>query len=181
MSERTVVIVGAGLAGARTAEKLRAGGHTGAIVLVGAEEHLPYERPPLSKSYLAGTADRASLDVHDRRWYRDHDVTLRLVSADDERVIYDLNSSDYDGWLRIVLGSSATRGCRVSNSNHLGNGIYVAKAQEIRRVCRDMGDTSAELWPDGSDSRWPASIRQPSVRRRGARARTALIRRTAAC
>lgn len=78
MDDSRSVIIGGGLAGAKTAEGLRDGGCTGPIVLVGAEEHLPYERPPLSKDYLTGTADRASIDVHDRQWYADHDVELRL-------------------------------------------------------------------------------------------------------
>ncbi|MEP7160546.1 MAG: FAD-dependent oxidoreductase [Dermatophilaceae bacterium] len=78
MGDSRFVIVGGGLAGAKTAEGLREGGYTGSIVLVGAEAHLPYERPPLSKDYLAGTAERESMDVHDRQWYADHDVELRL-------------------------------------------------------------------------------------------------------
>lgn len=49
-----IVVVGASLAGLRTAEALRAGGHAGPITLVGEEEHLPYDRPPLSKQLLTG-------------------------------------------------------------------------------------------------------------------------------
>lgn len=50
--ERTFVIVGASLTGAKAAETLRTEGFTGRIVLVGQESDLPYERPPLSKGYL---------------------------------------------------------------------------------------------------------------------------------
>lgn len=78
MGDSRFVIVGGGLGGAKTAQGLREGDYTGSIVLVGAEDYLPYERPPLSKDYLAGTADRESLEVHDRQWYADHDVELRL-------------------------------------------------------------------------------------------------------
>jgi NADPH-dependent 2,4-dienoyl-CoA reductase/sulfur reductase-like enzyme len=49
-----IVVVGAGLAGLRACEGLRARGHDGPIVLVGEEEHLPYDRPPLSKQFLSG-------------------------------------------------------------------------------------------------------------------------------
>jgi len=51
----TVVIVGGSLAGLRAAETLRAEGHDGTITLIGAEPHVPYDRPPLSKQFLAGS------------------------------------------------------------------------------------------------------------------------------
>ena len=54
---RTFVIVGAGLAGAKAAEALRDEGFDGRIMLIGAEAHRPYERPPLSKGYLQGNAE----------------------------------------------------------------------------------------------------------------------------
>jgi 3-phenylpropionate/trans-cinnamate dioxygenase ferredoxin reductase subunit len=73
----TFVIVGAGLAGAKAAETLRAEGFDGRVVLVGEEPDRPYERPPLSKALLLGTAARDSAFVHDPDWYRDHDVDLR--------------------------------------------------------------------------------------------------------
>jgi 3-phenylpropionate/trans-cinnamate dioxygenase ferredoxin reductase subunit len=75
------VIVGAGLAGAKTAEALRDLGYEGALTLIGTERHLPYERPPLSKDYLAGKADRKDFEVHDAAWYEDHDVALLLTTT----------------------------------------------------------------------------------------------------
>ncbi|WP_327085504.1 FAD-dependent oxidoreductase [Nonomuraea sp. NBC_01738] len=73
-----IVIVGGGLAAAKGAEALRAEGHTGPITLVGREPHLPYERPPLSKDLLQGKSERAKIFVHDRDWYAEHGVELRL-------------------------------------------------------------------------------------------------------
>lgn len=81
MATDTVVIVGASLAGSKAAETLRAEGFSGAIVLIGAEEELPYERPPLSKDYLLGDAERTSTAVHDEAWYTGNDVELLLGTA----------------------------------------------------------------------------------------------------
>jgi 3-phenylpropionate/trans-cinnamate dioxygenase ferredoxin reductase component len=53
-ADRTFVIDGASLAGAKAAETLREEGFDGRLVLIGAEEERPYERPPLSKDYLRG-------------------------------------------------------------------------------------------------------------------------------
>ena len=80
MAAQAFVIVGAGLAGAKAAEALRDSGFDGQISLIGAEEHLPYERPPLSKEYLTGKADRDSVFVHGQTWYRQQDIDLRLGS-----------------------------------------------------------------------------------------------------
>jgi 3-phenylpropionate/trans-cinnamate dioxygenase ferredoxin reductase component len=80
MAAQAFVIVGAGLAGAKAAEALRGSGFDGPISLIGAEQHLPYERPPLSKDYLAGKADRDSVFVHDLTWYRQQGIDLRLGS-----------------------------------------------------------------------------------------------------
>ncbi|MEU5843820.1 FAD-dependent oxidoreductase [Rhodococcus sp. NPDC047139] len=76
--EETFLIVGAGLAGAKLAEELRARDFPGRILLFGAEEHLPYERPPLSKDYFAGRKRLADFTVHGGDWYRDHRVELQL-------------------------------------------------------------------------------------------------------
>ena len=72
-----IVVVGAGLAGATAVTALREGGHDGPLVLLGAESHPPYERPPLSKGYLLGNDPIESAFVHDRQWYAAHDIDLR--------------------------------------------------------------------------------------------------------
>ncbi len=73
----SVVIVGGGLAGAKTAEALRDQGYTGPITLVAHEDELPYERPPLSKAYLAGKAEFGDAVVHSEEWYVENKVDLR--------------------------------------------------------------------------------------------------------
>jgi 3-phenylpropionate/trans-cinnamate dioxygenase ferredoxin reductase subunit len=77
-TDRTFVIVGASLAGAKAAETLRAEGFDERVVLIGAEDERPYERPPLSKDYLRGEAERETVYVHPEGFYAEHDIELRL-------------------------------------------------------------------------------------------------------
>jgi 3-phenylpropionate/trans-cinnamate dioxygenase ferredoxin reductase component len=82
----TFAIVGGGLAGAKAAEALRDKDFDGHVVLFAAEEHLPYERPPLSKEYLAGKKTLDDFTTDTSAWYRDHHIELQLgteVSAID--------------------------------------------------------------------------------------------------
>ncbi|QKT08231.1 FAD-dependent oxidoreductase [Gordonia sp. X0973] len=74
--EATVVIVGAGLGGVRVAENLRAGGHTGPVVMIGAEAHPPYDRPPLSKKVLTEAIGRVDLKADE--FYADSSIDLRM-------------------------------------------------------------------------------------------------------
>jgi 3-phenylpropionate/trans-cinnamate dioxygenase ferredoxin reductase subunit len=137
--ERTFAIVGGGLAGGKAAETLREDGFDGRVVLVGAETERPYERPPLSKEYLRGEAERSTIYVHDEGYYAEHEIELRLgrtaseldvpareLTLDDgERIRYDtlllatgaeprrleLPGADLDGvrYLRSVTNSDALR------------------------------------------------------------------------
>ncbi|MFF9061570.1 NAD(P)/FAD-dependent oxidoreductase [Streptomyces sp. NPDC014882] len=73
---RRVVVVGAGMAGVQTAVALREQGFDGTVVVVGAEPHQPYDRPPLSKAVLLGKAEHSAFDVD----FESLDVELRLGS-----------------------------------------------------------------------------------------------------
>jgi 3-phenylpropionate/trans-cinnamate dioxygenase ferredoxin reductase subunit len=75
--ERTFVIVGAGLTGGAAATALRDGGFDGRLVVIGAEAHPPYERPPLSKDYLRGEMKAGEFFLPPADWYAEHDVELR--------------------------------------------------------------------------------------------------------
>jgi 3-phenylpropionate/trans-cinnamate dioxygenase ferredoxin reductase subunit len=78
---QTVVIVGASHASVQAIDTLRREGHTGPIVLVGDEPHLPYNRPPLSKKYLAGELERERLWLRSAQFYQQHRVETRLGVA----------------------------------------------------------------------------------------------------
>src|SRR5437773_6435599 len=116
MSESSAyVIAGAGLAGAKAAETLREEGFDGPVVLIGDEAERPYERPPLSKDYLLGKAERDTIYVHPASWYADNGVELRLgvpVTGID-RAAHEVALADGSriGYARLLLatGSSPRR------------------------------------------------------------------------
>jgi len=70
------LIVGGGIAGAACAEALHEGGFGGSVLIVGREPDPPYERPPASKGYLAGTMDRNACLLHDDAWYARQNLEL---------------------------------------------------------------------------------------------------------
>jgi 3-phenylpropionate/trans-cinnamate dioxygenase ferredoxin reductase subunit len=81
MSDRTFVIIGASLAGAKAAIELREHGFDGRLLLIGRESELPYERPPLSKDYVRGEFDRDELFVEGDAFYDDKEIELLLGHA----------------------------------------------------------------------------------------------------
>lgn len=109
---RTFAVVGAGLAGAKAVEALRTEGFDGRVVLLGAEPHRPYERPPLSKGHLLGSSDRSAVYVHPAEWYEKHQVELRLdvpVVGIDRRD-HELTTGDGDRlrYDKLLLATGAT-------------------------------------------------------------------------
>lgn len=78
MGDHGVVIVGGGLAGQRCAETLRRRGYEGQVRIVCAEREAPYDRPPLSKAVLAGTAAEGSAAFRPAGWYEENGVELLL-------------------------------------------------------------------------------------------------------
>ncbi|AMB59282.1 NAD(P)/FAD-dependent oxidoreductase [Microterricola viridarii] len=71
-----LVIVGGGLAAASAAAGIRDAGFGGRVSIVAGEAEYPYIRPPLSKEYLTGSAERSSIFVHDDGWYAEQDIRV---------------------------------------------------------------------------------------------------------
>jgi 3-phenylpropionate/trans-cinnamate dioxygenase ferredoxin reductase subunit len=110
-ADQTFVIIGGGLAGARAAGALREEGFTGRVILIGDERDHPYERPPLSKGFLAGTATRESTLVHPPAWYAASDIELRLgqtaVHIDREARCVRLGDGTRVPYDRLLLATGA--------------------------------------------------------------------------
>jgi 3-phenylpropionate/trans-cinnamate dioxygenase ferredoxin reductase subunit len=111
-AQQSFVIVGAGLAGAKTAEALRVAGFGGRIVLIGEEVERPYERPPLSKDYLAGKSEREMIYVHPKGWYAEHDVDwqhgARVTAIDPATHQVSREHGEPIGYDKLMLATGAS-------------------------------------------------------------------------
>ena len=136
---RRVVIVGAGLAGSRCAQTLRAEGYDGSVTLVGEEPHLPYERPALSKEFLAGT--REELRLQEPTAWADLEIGLelgvRVERIDTRRRLASTSRGDV-AWDALVLATGA-RARRPAAFD--GRGVHVLRTLDDARRLR------AELVP----------------------------------
>lgn len=106
-----LVIVGAGIAGIRTAESARAAGYDGIVTLIGDEEHLPYERPPLSKQVLAGAWDKSAVFPRSPEEIAAANIDLRLgvraLALDRSRRQIKLNDGSTMGYDTLVIATGA--------------------------------------------------------------------------
>jgi 3-phenylpropionate/trans-cinnamate dioxygenase ferredoxin reductase subunit len=126
-----LVIIGAGQAGFALAAKLRALKDTRPITIIGAEDVLPYQRPPLTKKYLLGEMVFDRLLFRPEHWYPDNDVEIRLstwaeqIKLDSKQVmLQDGSVLDY-GTLALTTGSTP-RSLPAAIGGDLA-GVYVAR------------------------------------------------------
>jgi 3-phenylpropionate/trans-cinnamate dioxygenase ferredoxin reductase component len=139
MSETSIVIVGAGIAGISIAEALRDLGHQGGITLVSDEAALPYDRPPLSKDALIGGTRPALL--RDESWFAEQRLDLILgdgaVGVADQALL--LASGAAIPFDRLVL-ATGTRARRLGLCDTLGDGVHYlrtdADAERLRPALR---------------------------------------------
>jgi 3-phenylpropionate/trans-cinnamate dioxygenase ferredoxin reductase subunit len=139
----TFAIVGAGLAGAKAAETLRAEGFDGRLILLGEEAERPYGRPPLSKTYLRAEADRDSLYVHDAGFYAAHGIELhtsaRVSSIDPAGRQLKLASGERLGFQRLLLATGAApRRLRLRGAD-LDGVCYLRSRRDADRLTAAVG------------------------------------------
>ncbi len=107
----SVVIVGAGAAGNAAAQRLRQEGYGGPITLVGADDSPPYDRPNISKDYLAGNAPEEWIPLHPRELYDERRIELRLgervTAIDPRRRTVTLAGGATLGWGALLLATGA--------------------------------------------------------------------------
>lgn len=154
-----VVVVGASLAGLRAVEEARALGHRGPITLIGAERHLPYDRPPLSKEFLdVGPTSTAHVLPSAERLEDELDVRLLLgspaTSLDVERRTVSVGSEQvhYDGLLvatgvtpRTLPGAHQLDGVHTLRTIDDATAIHAALERRARTVIVGAGFIGAEI------------------------------------
>jgi NADPH-dependent 2,4-dienoyl-CoA reductase/sulfur reductase-like enzyme/nitrite reductase/ring-hydroxylating ferredoxin subunit len=108
---KRVLIVGAGVAGNAAAEMLRRRGYAGTITMLGADPATPYDRPNLSKDYLAGTAEESWIPFHAPSFYERHDIELltatRVKSVDAANRTVSLVNGGTRDFDRLLLATGA--------------------------------------------------------------------------
>lgn len=110
-SVRAIVIVGAGAAGNAAAEMLRRQGYTGSVTMIGMEDSVPYDRPNLSKDYLAGSAPEEWIPLRPDDFYASHKIELlknsRVTSIDTKAKTVSLSDGKIRKYDRLLLATGA--------------------------------------------------------------------------
>ncbi|QTJ68761.1 FAD-dependent oxidoreductase [Rhodococcus sp. ZPP] len=141
-----IVIVGAGLAGLRTAEELRRAGYAGDLVLLGGEPHLPYDRPPLSKEVVRG--EKSDTTLKPREFFDEKNIELRLgveaASLDPESRILRLADGSEVAYDELVIATGLVPR-RIPGLPELA-GIHVLRSiDECLALRSDMADARRAL------------------------------------
>ncbi|MFE9400704.1 NAD(P)/FAD-dependent oxidoreductase [Streptomyces sp. NPDC006530] len=156
-ADRTFVIVGGGLAGAKAAETLRSEGFNGRVILIGDEREHPYERPPLSKGFLSGKEERDSVFVHEAAWYAQNDIELHLgqtvTAIDREAKTVRLGDGALIQYDRLLLATGAEPrrldipGTDLAGVHHLRR---LAHSERLRHVLKALGRDNGHLVISGA-------------------------------
>ena len=138
MRGESVVVVGAGQAGCQVAVSLREQGHRGPITLIGDEQAAPYQRPPLTKAYLAGETDLAGLVLRQDSYYEDHGIKLvrneRVIGVDRQARVAVLGCARTVSYDHLVFATGARpRPLPIPGAEHVLNLRTVADADAIRQ------------------------------------------------
>ncbi len=134
----TTLIVGAGQAGSDLASALRQNAYDGRIVLIGDEPAVPYRRPPLSKAFLSGEVDEASLYIKTREAYAKHDIDLRtdvrVMSIDREAHTVSLVDGSHVSYDKLALTTGGRARRLPLPGAEKPNVHYVRTIDDIRRL-----------------------------------------------
>ena len=137
-----ILIVGAGQAAAQAVETLRKRGYAGPLALVGDEDMLPYQRPPLSKKYLAGALEKDWLLIRHADHYAQHAVDLRLgfpaISLDRTAHRVDVADGSHFEYEKLLLATGSRPKLLPVPGAELAGVYYLRTAADVDRLRREM-------------------------------------------
>jgi 3-phenylpropionate/trans-cinnamate dioxygenase ferredoxin reductase subunit len=138
----TILIIGGGQAGAQAVDTLRREGYAGRLALIGEEPQLPYQRPPLSKKYLAGELSADRLPFRHQAFYDEHRVELKLGvgarrvdRARRQVILEDESRIDYD---RLVLCVGAKARPLTCPGSELAGVHYLRDIADVAAIREDL-------------------------------------------
>jgi NADPH-dependent 2,4-dienoyl-CoA reductase/sulfur reductase-like enzyme/nitrite reductase/ring-hydroxylating ferredoxin subunit len=137
-SPASVVIIGAGAAGGAAAEMLRREGYDGQVTLIGADESLPYDRPNLSKDYLAGNAPEEWIPLRPPEFYRDEKIdaftNTAVTSIDPKTKQLTLSDGRSLGYEALLLATGAEPVHLTIPGSDLPHVFYLRTLADSRRI-----------------------------------------------
>jgi len=137
-SPASVVIVGAGAAGGAAAEMLRREGYDGPVTLIGADEFLPYDRPNLSKDYLAGTASEEWIPLRSADFYREQKIdtfiNTSVTAIDPQKKNVTLSDGRSLGYGALLLATGAEPVRLAIPGDDLPHVCYLRTLADSRRI-----------------------------------------------
>jgi apoptosis-inducing factor 3 len=140
----SVVIVGAGAAGSAAAEMLRREGYDGPVTLIGADEFLPYDRPNLSKDYLAGTAPEEWIPLRSADFYREKKIEAltrtRVEAIDPAKKQLTLSDGRFLGYDALLLATGAEPVRLKIPGKDLPHVCYLRTLADSRRIIEKAKD-----------------------------------------
>ena len=141
-----VVIVGAGHGGAQAAIALRQNGFTGSIAVLGDEPELPYERPPLSKDYLAGDKAFERMLIRPPAFWEERSVAMllgrRVVEVDPARHLISTQDGEAIGYGRLIWATGGTARQLACSGSELGGVHTVRTRADVDRMIDELGAVS---------------------------------------
>lgn len=147
MSRSGIVILGAGQAGFQVAASLREGGFADPITLIGDEPGLPYQRPPLSKAYLAGKVGAAGLTLRAPAYFEDHGIAhrggVRGVAIDREAKVLHLDDGSSCAYDHLVLATGSRNRTLPMAGAELAGVHYLRSLADADRLQADLAGAEA--------------------------------------
>ena len=135
--KKDVIIIGAGQAGCMTSISLRQQKFKGSIVLIGSENFLPYQRPPLSKTYLSGEINKENLYLKSKDYFKKNNIsylsskTVTKIDRDKKKIILDGKSEYKYERLVIATGSQVKK---ISSLNNKKSAYYLRSLDDANKL-----------------------------------------------